>query len=80
MLKFSLSVRDIDFNEAADRFLPNEFKSLFIKAGIRILPAKEQITAFVVNTNKDRFIRDINKGMEKKSLPLKINLIRVKHF
>lgn len=80
MLKFSTSVKDLDFNEAADKFLPKEFKSLFIKAGIRILPAKEQLTAFFVNTNKDKIIREINKNTEKKSLPLKVNNIQIKHF
>lgn len=80
MLKASVSIRELDFNKAADLLLPNELKSLFIKAGIRILPAKEQLTTILVNANKDKIIREINKNTAKKSLPLKVNNIRIKHL
>lgn len=80
MLKFTVSVRDLDFNDMVDRFLTGEFKSLFLKAGIRILPAKEQIAAVLITANRDRIIREINNGTAKKSLPLKINNIRIKHL
>lgn len=80
MLKFTVRVRDLDFNEAADKFLPNDLKNIFLKAGIRMLPAKEQLTSFLVNTNKDKIIREINAGTAKKSLPLKVNHIYLKHL
>lgn len=80
MLKFSVNVLDLDFADAAGRFLPGELAGIFVKAGIRIIPAKEQLATFLVNANKDKIIREINKGTAKKSLPLKVNTIKLERL
>lgn len=80
MLKFSVNIRDLNFNEAADKFLPADLSGILLKAGIRILPAKEQLTSFLINANKDKIIREINKNTVKKSLPLKVNNLQFKYL
>jgi hypothetical protein len=79
MLRFSVNIRDLNFNEAAEKFLPVDLAGILLKAGIRILPAKEQLTAFLINANRDKIIREINKNTAKKSLPLKVNNIQLKY-
>ncbi|MBH1941342.1 hypothetical protein I5677_10600 [Mobilitalea sibirica] len=77
MLKIDIKVDQIDFNTLADKLLPDQFNNSFVKTGIRILPAKEKISAFLIDNNSEKISEELNNLLKKENIPIKIKKLHI---